>query len=182
MPNQTHQAEFDIAVDAARRAGRLQMDHYERLERIVHKSEHDVVTEVDNLSEELIIGAVRAAFPGDAVLAEESGRSSGVVVDATGTRHEGTPAVASPDERLWVVDPLDGTVNYANGIPVFCVSVALVIGGRPAVGVIYDPTRDELFSARAGDGAYLGSTQRTRMDWQKQSAPQPGNGKFLFPG
>ena len=57
MPNQTHQAELDIAVDAARRAGRLQMDHYERLERIVHKSEHDVVTEVDNLSEELIIGA-----------------------------------------------------------------------------------------------------------------------------
>ena len=78
-----------------------------------------------------------------------------MVVDATGTRHEGTPPVAAADERLWIVDPLDGTVNYANGIPVFCVSVALVIGGRPVVGVIYDPTRDELFSARAGQGAQL---------------------------
>ncbi len=77
MPADPFQAELDVAVDAARGAGRIQMDHYERLERIVHKSEHDVVTEVDHLSEELIIGAVRAAFPGDAVLAEESGRSSG---------------------------------------------------------------------------------------------------------
>lgn len=155
MSKQTFQPELDVAVDAARGAGRIQMEHYERLERIVHKSDHDVVTEVDHLSEELIIGAVRAAFPGDAVLAEESGRSSGVVVDSAGTRHEATPSPVAADERLWVVDPLDGTVNYANGIPVFCVSVALVIGGRPVVGVIYDPTRDELFTARAGFGAQL---------------------------
>lgn len=123
------------------------MDRYERLERIVHKSEHDVVTEADQLSEELIIGAIRAAFPTDAVLAEESGRSAG-------SAHKTAPPAAA-DERLWVVDPLDGTVNYANGIPVFCVSVGLVIGGRPVVGVIYDPTRNELFTARAGSGAFL---------------------------
>ena len=57
-----------------------------------------------------------------------------------------------PSQRVWIIDPLDGTVNYANGIPVFCVSVGLAIGGRPALGVIYDPVRDEMFTAQAGTG------------------------------
>ena len=99
-------------MDAARHAGRLQMERYERLERIVHKAEHDVVTEVDTLSEQLIISAIHDAFPRDSILAEESGRTDVVV---------GSPT----DERVWIIDPLDGTVNYANGIPVFCVSVGL---------------------------------------------------------
>jgi myo-inositol-1(or 4)-monophosphatase len=142
VTNDTYQRELDVAVEAARGAGRIQMEHYERLERIVHKSEHDVVTEVDHLSENLIIETVRRAFPGDAVLAEESGRSSG-------------EAVGGPNDRLWVVDPLDGTINYANGIPFFCCAVSLVVGGRPVVGVILDPSRNELFTARAGFGAQL---------------------------
>lgn len=148
-------AELDVAVDAARRAGRIQMERYERLERIVHKSEHDVVTEVDHLSEELIIDTIRRLFPRDAVLAEESGRSTGVVARGEAARAEVPAAAPTTDERLWVIDPLDGTVNYANGIPVFCVSVALVVGGRPVVGVIHDPTRNEMFTARAGAGAHL---------------------------
>ena len=131
-----------IATDAARRAGRLQMERYERLERIVHKAEHDVVTEVDTLSEQLIISAIHDTFPRDSILAEESGRTDVVV---------GSPT----DERVWIIDPLDGTVNYANGIPVFCVSVGLAIGGRPAIGVVYDPTRDEMFTGQAGQGARL---------------------------
>ena len=131
--------ELAVATDAARRAGRLQMERYERLERIVNKSPHDVVTEVDELSEELIIGSLHAAFPGDAFLAEESGASK-------------TPASG---DRVWVIDPLDGTVNYANGIPIFCVSIGLADHGQPVVGVVYDPTRDELFSAQAGRGARL---------------------------
>ncbi len=124
------------------------MERYERLERIVHKSEHDVVTEVDHLSEELIIAALREAFPGDGILAEESGRVD-VVAPA------GAPEVAAADQRVWIIDPLDGTVNYANGIPVFCVSIGLAVGGRPALGVVYDPVRDELFTAQAGLGARL---------------------------
>jgi len=135
-------AELAIATDAARRAGRLQMERYERLERIVHKAEHDVVTEVDTLSEQLIISAIHDAFPRDSILAEESGRTDVVV---------GSPT----DERVWIIDPLDGTVNYANGIPVFCVSVGLAVGGRPAIGVVYDPTRDEMFTGQAGMGARL---------------------------
>jgi myo-inositol-1(or 4)-monophosphatase len=128
------------------------MERYERLERIVHKSQFDVVTEVDMLSEQLIIGALRESFPGDAFLAEESGRTH-IVAPAGGGSGNG---VAPPGEqRLWVIDPLDGTVNYANGIPVFCVSVGLVEGGRPLLGVVYDPVRDEMFSAVAGRGARL---------------------------
>ena len=151
-------AELAIATDAARHAGRLQMERYERLERIVHKSEHDVVTEVDTLSEQLIINAIREAFPRDSILAEESGRTDVVVGDAdAGTDSPGQPAPAIDpvDQRVWIIDPLDGTVNYANGIPCFCVSIGLAIGGRPMVGVVYDPTRDEMFTALAGMGAKL---------------------------
>ena len=139
--------ELALAIDAARRAGALQLDLYERLERIVHKGPGDVVTEADHLSEALIIEAIRGRFPDDAIVAEESGahRSGG-----------GTGAHAADGaERAWIIDPLDGTVNYANGVPFFCVSIGFVQAGRAAVGVVYDPTRDELFSAVAGGGARL---------------------------
>ena len=124
------------------------MERYERLERIVHKSEHDVVTEVDELSEQLIISTIRDVYPHDAFLAEESGKIEAVPP-------VGESVVDPVEQRVWIVDPLDGTVNYANGIPVFCVSIGLAIGGRPAVGVVYDPVRDEMFTAQAGLGARL---------------------------
>jgi myo-inositol-1(or 4)-monophosphatase len=137
--------ELTVATDAARRAGGLQLEHYERLERIVHKGPRDVVTEVDNLSEELILGSIRGLFPEDAFLAEESG--------AHRSRSGTDPTAGSG--RAWIVDPLDGTVNYANGIPIFCVSIGLAIDGEPVLGVVYDPVRDELFSALRGEGARL---------------------------
>ena len=137
MPETDLSRELDVASEAARMAGRIQMERYERLESIVHKSEKDVVTEVDHLSEEAILEVLGRAFPGDAFLAEESGES-GTIAD-----------------RVWVIDPLDGTVNYANGIPFFSVSVGLVIDGEPVVGVVLDPTRDELFTAIRGEGAFL---------------------------
>lgn len=143
-----HDAELAVATEAARRAGRLQMERYERLERIVHKSERDVVTEVDTLSEQLIIDAIREAFPHDAILAEESGHT-----DAVPPR--GESLIDPTEQRVWIIDPLDGTVNYANGIPVFCVSVGLAVGGRPVIGVVHDPSRDEMFTAHAGRGARL---------------------------
>ncbi|HUR17232.1 MAG TPA: inositol monophosphatase family protein [Candidatus Limnocylindrales bacterium] len=147
-----HDDELSIAVDAARRAGRIQMERYERLERIVHKSEHDVVTEVDEMSEQLIISSIRSAYPHDGFLAEESGTTAAIApVSQSGVESDVDPAA----QRVWIIDPLDGTVNYANGIPVFCVSIGLVIGGQPVLGVVYDPTRDELFTAQAGHGARL---------------------------
>ena len=138
-------SELAFAIELAARAGALQMERYERVERIEHKSAKDVVTEVDHLSEALIFDAIRATFPDDALLGEESGGH-----DAT-AGHEATSGIG----RAWVVDPLDGTINYANGIPFFCVSIALVEAGRPVVGVIHDPTRGETFAAHVGGRATL---------------------------
>lgn len=129
--------EATFAREVAVRAGELLMDRYERVERVDYKSARDVVTEVDHLSEALIIEAIRSAFPADGILAEESGSLD---------RADGSPASGTTG-RTWVVDPLDGTVNYANGIPFFCVSLALVVDGAPAVGVVHDPCRGETFEA-----------------------------------
>jgi myo-inositol-1(or 4)-monophosphatase len=142
--------ELEFAVQVARDAGAVLMDRYERLERIDHKSATDVVTEADHLSEELVIAAIRRAFPGDAILAEESGAHSGTPDGAAAD----APAASKPG-RIWVIDPLDGTVNYANGLPVFCVSIGLVVDDRPTVGVVLDPTRDETFAATADGPATL---------------------------
>lgn len=143
------QAELDVALGAARDAGAIQLERYERLEQIVHKGPRDIVTEVDTLSEELIIRAIRARFPDDLILAEESGHSH-----PNSNSGDQAPPV-DPTGRLWVIDPLDGTVNYANGIPIFCVSIGLVEDGQPVLGVLFDPTRGDLYSAIRGQGAFL---------------------------
>ena len=135
-------------------AAAIQVERYERLEHVVKKSAKDVVTEADHQSEEAIIGFIREAFPGDAILAEESGHSE--AGDAGGpTDGAGSVAPVDPDHRIWIIDPLDGTVNYAAGIPHFCTSVGFAVGGRPVVGVVIDPLRGEVFSAVAGQGARL---------------------------
>ena len=144
--------DLTFAIALAARAGEVLMDRYERLERIHHKSARDVVTEADHLSEALIIEAIRAYQPGDSILAEETGEHRAV---------EGNEAPTSGRGRLWIVDPLDGTVNYANGIPFFCVSIGLIVDGVPSVGVIHDPTRDEMFAATADGPAMLAGTLGT---------------------
>ena len=133
----TSLVELDFALGIARKAGAVLMDHYERLEQIDYKSARDVVTEADHLSEALILDAIRSHYPADAILAEETGEHKAKAGEAP----------TSGRGRVWIVDPLDGTVNYANGIPMFCVSIALVVDGVPTVGVILDPTRDEAFAA-----------------------------------
>ena len=137
--------ELAFATGIAGRAGELLVDRIERLERVDYKSAKDVVTEADHLSEELIIDAIRAAYPGDGIIAEESGDH------ALGSGHAPTAGIG----RAWVVDPLDGTINYANGIPFFCVSIALVEAGRPVVAVIHDPMRGETFAASDDGPAML---------------------------
>ena len=152
----THAFERELAAAgaAARAAAAIQVERYERLEHIVKKSAKDVVTEADHRSEEAIIGIIRDAFPGDAVLAEESGHS-GSREGAGPADGAGSSAPVGAGHRIWVIDPLDGTVNYAAGIPHFCTSVGFASGGRPPVGVVIDPMRDEVFSAVAGQGAWL---------------------------
>ena len=127
---------------------------------IDYKSKRDVVTDADYASERLIIQAIKERYPDDAILAEESGEHAGVLRDD-----------GSGNGRTWVIDPLDGTVNYANGIPFYCVSIGLVVDDRPSVGVVLDPARDDLYSAAVDGPACLGgepvraSTKGTLSDY-----------------
>jgi myo-inositol-1(or 4)-monophosphatase len=139
--------ELTFATELARRAGAVLLESYERIERIDYKSKRDVVTNADYASETLVIEAIKQRYPDDAILAEESGQHAGVLRDD-----------GSHNGRTWVIDPLDGTVNYANGIPYFCVSIGLVVDDRPSVGVVLDPARDDLYSATADGPAMLDGT------------------------
>lgn len=135
----------DTAVAIAREAGALLLDGFGRDKEIETKSSAvDFVTQYDVAAEQLIARRLRVAFPDHGLVGEE-GTAEG---DATGL--------------TWIIDPLDGTSNFAHGFPVFCVSLALYDGQRPLVGVVYDPTRDECFTAVAGQGAYLTDAHGTR--------------------
>jgi myo-inositol-1(or 4)-monophosphatase len=171
-------ADVAFARALAERAGRLLLERYERVEHVAHKSPKDVVTEVDHLSERLVLDAIRDRYPDDRILAEESGAHGprsrtagrqGPDEEAAGTDDRPAAEAGSPDAgsaeaiarslasgRTWIVDPVDGTINYANGIPFFCVSIALVVDGHPAAGAIHDPMRGETFSATADGPALLG--------------------------
>src|SRR5215510_1650753 len=129
---------LNIAVRAARRAGDLIVRSLPRLDsiRVSTKGRNDFGSEVDRAAEQEIIATIRRSHPDHGFLAEESGRSGG-------------------DEFVWIIDPLDGTTNFLHGNPVFAVSVALQQRDRLAHAVIYDPLRQELFTASRGDGAQL---------------------------
>ncbi|MFV1978386.1 MAG: inositol monophosphatase family protein [Myxococcota bacterium] len=144
---------LELAERLAREAGRIQREHYEGEFEIHTKSAIiDLVTDVDRACERLIVEAIQTERPGDAILAEEGG----------GTDHPGA-------EWRWVIDPLDGTTNYAHGYPRFCVSIGVEHRGAATVGVVYDPLLDELFSAVRGRGAMLNDrplqvSAETRLD------------------
>jgi len=127
--------EFLVAAEAAMEAGKLIMRQFSQRKIVGFKTKIDFVTNVDKNSEKLITSMLRKNFPSYGILAEE------------GTSAEG--------ENLWVIDPLDGTTNFMHGYPFFCVSIALVKKGKQAMGVVYDPIRNEMFHAIAGHGAYL---------------------------
>jgi len=131
-------SEFVPAMtEIAREAGCLLMGYFAKRVKIEYKGEVDLVTEADRASEQRILERIRARWPSHNVLAEEGGGSE------------------SGSDYRWYVDPLDGTTNFAHGFPVFCVSLGLEHKGERIAGVVYDPTRNELFSAEKGSGAFL---------------------------
>ena len=139
----------NIAVRAARQAGSVIMRSFGRLDSLTvsEKRVNDYVSEVDRNAEQAIIEVVRRAYPSHAVLAEESGAHG-------------------KDEFQWIIDPLDGTTNYLHGFPQFAISIALMHRGRLETGVVYDPVRDEMYTANRGGGALL-NDRRLRVTDQK---------------
>lgn len=132
---------IELAIEAAREAGKLLKLHAGKPRQVETKSgeESNLVTEIDRKSEETIIRIIRSRYPSHDVLAEESGS------------HE------KKSDYRWIIDPLDGTINFTHGVPIFCVSIALEYKGTVILGVIYDPNLDELFTAEKGKGAFLNS-------------------------
>src|SRR4051812_42376774 len=146
---------LNIAVKAARRAGAI-INRAARdvdILAVVRKRHNDFVTEVDKAAEEAIIEVVQRAYPEHAILAEESGASG---------------AKPGESEYTWIIDPLDGTTNFIHGFPQYCVSIGVQHKGVLTHGVVYDPTKNELFTASRGRGAYLNErrirvSRRTRL-------------------
>jgi|SRR5580698_1279306 myo-inositol-1(or 4)-monophosphatase len=137
MTSSTKTEVLSIATQIAREAGALLMEHFQRHVTIEYKGDADLVTIADRKSEALIRERLREHWPEHDIMGEEEG------LQDTGSDYR------------WYVDPLDGTTNFAHGFPVFCVSMALDYKGKRIAGVIYDPTRDELFAAEQGSGSYL---------------------------
>ncbi len=145
---------LNVAVKAARAAGAIINRAALDVEavRISQKQINDFVTEVDHASEKVIIETLLGAYPGHGILAEESGSEHG----------------ARDSECVWIIDPLDGTTNFIHGFPVYCVSIALAVRGKVEQAVIFDPSRNDLFTATKGRGAYcndrrLRVSKRTRL-------------------
>ena len=132
---------MNVAIKAAREAGKIINRAALDVEsvRVSQKQVNDFVTEVDQASEQIIIETLLTAYPGHGILAEESGQEHG----------------AKDSEFVWIIDPLDGTTNFIHGFPVYCVSIALAVKGKVEQAVIYDPTRNDLFTATKGRGAYM---------------------------
>ena len=152
--SQTLHPMLNIAVKAARAAGAiinrasLDVDTI----KVNTKAPNDFVTEVDQQAEQAIIDTLLTAYPGHGILAEESGRERG----------------APHSDYVWIIDPLDGTTNFIHGLPMYCVSIALSFRGKIEQAVVYDPTRNDLFMASKGRGAYLNDkrlrvSKRTRL-------------------
>ena len=146
---------INVAIKAARAAGAIINRAALDVEsvRVSQKQVNDFVTEVDQAAEQIIIETLLTAYPGHGILAEESGSTHG----------------AQDSDYIWIIDPLDGTTNFIHGFPVYCVSIALAVKGKVEQAVIYDPSRNDLFTATKGRGAYMNDrrirvSKRTRLE------------------
>jgi myo-inositol-1(or 4)-monophosphatase len=131
---------LNFAIQTARDAGRILADRVGRVLQVSNKGDIDLVTESDLASEKLIIDRIKTHYPRHAILAEEAGAAVAETID---------------NEWKWIIDPLDGTINYSHGYPCFCVSIGVERAGKIELGVVYDPLRDEMFAAERGRGATL---------------------------
>jgi myo-inositol-1(or 4)-monophosphatase len=142
-----------IGRQAALAAGAVMRQNYHKPQRVTLKGAIDPVTETDYQAQETIVAIIRQAFPDHDFLAEERQREGGGAAPAE--PGAGLAWETDPPRCRWIIDPLDGTVNFAHGFPMFCVSIAFEAEGKLLYGVVYEPLRDELFEAQKGQGALL---------------------------
>jgi myo-inositol-1(or 4)-monophosphatase len=143
---------LNFAIQTARDAGQILLEKFGRKITITKKGDINLVTEADLASEALIVERIKSYYPKHAILAEESG-----VTEVVGAEYK------------WIIDPLDGTTNYAHGYPCFAVNIALEHKGEIVIGVTYDPTRDEMFAAERGQGATLNNKKISVSKTEKLS-------------
>lgn len=145
---------LNFAIETAREAGQILLEKFGRKIQISKKGDINLVTEADLASEKHIIEKIKSYYPKHSILAEESGAA----------------VIIGDDQNWkWIIDPLDGTTNYAHGYPCFAVNIALEYEGKIVVAVTYDPTRDELFSAERGNGASLNGRKIRVSETEKLS-------------
>ena len=130
-----------IVKTIAQEAGKIFLEGFGKEQKLEFKGEINLVTEYDFLVEKFIISKLEKAFPEDSIYSEEIGH------------------IKNSEESLWFVDPIDGTTNYSHGFPAVAISIALTVGGKPILGVVYDPLRNELYSAENQKGAYLNGSK-----------------------
>ena len=143
---------LDTATEAARRAGEVLLKRYKEPHQVIVKGFRDITTEADLEAEQVALSLIRKAYPQSAIVSEEDDQGQ----------------VADQDGLTWYIDPLDGTTNYARGLPTFSVSVAAAQDGEPICGAVYDPLRDQLFYGQRGRGAFVNErllrvSQRDRL-------------------
>ena len=139
--------ELQYAIELARGAAALVIEQYGKVDRLIKRG-NEAVTDADRASQRMIVTGLRKRFSGDGIVGEENETGDAITFD-----------VPNPSGRNWVIDPIDGTNNFIAGLGIFAVCIGLLDAGRPVLGVVYDVTRDQLFAAASGQGAWLG-TQR----------------------
>jgi len=128
---------LEVAAETAREAAKVLLENLGKVKEIEFKAKNSLVTEVDKLSEKIIISNIKKNFPTHDIFAEESGKD------------------LSDSDYLWLIDPIDGTTNYAHAYPFFSISIALEVKSEVIAGLVYDPVKDEMFTAEKGKGAFL---------------------------
>lgn len=148
--------DLQYAAELARGAGRIVLEHYGKVERLTKThaaASAEAVTEADRAAQRHIVAALRKRFPDDGVIGEENETGDAITFECP-----------DPNGRNWVIDPIDGTNNFIAGLGLFCVCIGLLDAGRPVLGIVYDVTRDNLYCAAAGQGAWLGNTRLRALD------------------
>jgi len=154
--------DLQFAVELSRGAGRIILDHYGNVDRLTKRHE-EAVTIADRDSQRHIVAALRKQFPGDGIIGEENETGDAITFDCR-----------DPLGRNWVIDPIDGTNNFVAGLGNFAVAVGLLDAGRPVLGVVYDVTRDLMYAAARGQGAWLGNKPL------KVRATPPGDSSLIM--